>query len=664
MSLSSMANTPCGRAAIDENDLRGLLNKLDQEGLAGDLEDELSQKAKFIDGVYEYYVNALLSHPSTIGVNAISNMVPVATRVLETLAAAGSSQIRSKLWGSAKERTTYMEAIAEAQGIGEGFKEAWTFLGLRMKSNINPSSGSESILASMGLPEQLAKQAKIERQHRAIKGKEGDDAWMSRALNFIGTLVNIPGGSLSRFDEMYKIINYRAEISKQAMRETIADMDNTGQSLSRQEIQHQFSTRKQAALEGQDEGIVAKGVADADRRTFTNRPEGGKSSINAAMADKGHTINCVRWLVPFRRTMINLMRYGIESTPASIIYTKTRQQLMAGGGAADEAMGRMAAGTAMISGLYYTLGDSLDGEPPANLQARDLWEKDGHEPDTVLIAGKRFDLDWFGPIAPALKVAARVQTILSNIDEENDDNGTSLMDSTAAQVSFVFADVMMDEHWLSSMGQFFNAIQSSGREGGWRPVMVYLNKFGTGFVPNVTKVGTRAIDPNVKDITNSLDAFLAKLPAISAMVPNKISIWGEDMRYDHFLDPEFEEATLGGDPVSVEMRKVGMEIPKKNRSTKIGQSTVRMTPDEFEQYQRWAGQGVRGARPLRDVLKSRMESRGYQRLPSDYAKSEYLRDAIIEYNSRAKQELLHSKDFTFGQRVYAAEKKLAQSLRR
>ncbi len=656
MSIKQLASTPCGRQVIDTNDLQALFNKLDQEGLAGEAEQELSTTAKAIDGAYEFYINALLSSPSTIGVNAVSNMVPVGTRIFETLAAAGSSKMRSKLWGEPKNRVTFVEAMAEAQGIGEGFKEAWEFLGLRFGKRGPKGATTESTLKAMNIPEELAAQSKIERKHRAIKGGNIENAVLAKGLDWLGNLISIPGGSLSRFDEVYKVINYRAEIAKRSMNATIAEMDASGKPWSKVEIQERYKAIKQESLDNQGSDIAQQGIADADRRTFTNKPGGGADTINSAMAQKGHKVPGLRWVVPFRRTMVNLISYGTGMTPAPLLNPKSQtwKALREGGGAADEALGRMAAGSVLISGLYYMLGDSLDGEAPANVQARDLWQKDGHAPDTLRMLGKNINLDNFGPVAMWLKIGARVQTAMSNIDEENDDDGESQIATLASEFLFHTADVMTDDHWVSSMGQLFTAVVSAQREGSFRPMEIYASKQASGFIPNfVKKHITRNIDPNIKDVTNSWDAFMSKVPWLSKNIANKISIWGEPIRYDHFLEPSYEEASTGQDPVSVEMRSIGLEFPERRRSVRVGDTTVRMTPEEFMQYQIWSGQGVDGATPLRDVVKARIGSKVYSRL-SESGKADYLKDAMNNYAERAKQHLIYSKQFTFGQRVQEA----------
>ncbi len=653
MSIKQLANTPCGRATIEANDLQGLLRQVDREGLAGDVEDPQSTTGKVVDGAYEFYINSLLSAPSTQVVNAVSNMVPVGTRVLETLAAASISKLKSKLWKGGEEgRVTFLEAQAEAQGIGEGFKEAWEFLGLRF-GKAGLMGTTEESLAKMNIPEELAKQSKIERKSRAIKGNDSGSI-AAKGMDWLGNFVNIPGGALSRMDEVYKIINYRAEVSKRAMRETIKEMDTTGASLSRTQIQERFRAIKTASLDDTTSDAAIQGVADADRRTFTNQPQG---AINKAMATGGHTIPGMRWVVPFRRTMVNLISYGAGMTPVPLMNpgSQTWKALREGGGAADEALGRMAAGSMLISGLYYTLGDTLDGEAPANLQARDLWEKDGHEPDSMLVAGKRLRLDYLGPLAQSMKIFARVQTAMSNIDEENDTDGRSHLELLARETLFHTADLLLDEHWMSSMAQLFTALTASSREGNLRPMEVYISKFAIGFIPNVAKQKlTRGLDPNIKDVDSTWNAFKAKIPGLSTSVANKISIWGEPIRYDHFLDPTYEEASTGQDAVSVEMRSIGLEFPERRRTMRAGDTTIRMSPEEFMQLQIWSGQGIQGAQPLRDVVKSRIRSKAYKKM-TDLGKAEYLKDAMNHYADRAKQQLLSSPDFTLGQRVKEAK---------
>ncbi len=660
LNINQMAAAPCGIEAIERHGLQQLLNKIDREGLAGTQEIDKSTTTKVVDGIYEYYVNSLLSAPSTQGVNVVSNMVPVATRVLETLAAAGVSKVRSKLWKGTTGRVTFMEAMAEAQGIGEGFKEAWEYLGLRMASSFDPDDTIRT-MKKMHIPEELAARSKLDLTHRAIKGQTGNSI-LDKGLDWLGNFVNIPGGSLSRMDEVYKIVNYRAEVAKRAMREVIQEIDDTGATLSRVDIQERFKSIKRNALDNTDSNIAAKGVADADRRTFTNRPT---TPIERAMAEKGHTLPGLRWVVPFRRTMVNLVSYGAGMTPAPLFnpQSATWKALAEGGGAADEALGRMAAGSMLISGLFYSLGDRLDGEPPANIQARDLWEKDGHKPDTLRVADKHVRLDFLGPIAPAMKIYARAQTAMSNIDEEHDDDGTEQLQQLASEVLFYTADVLLDEHWMSSMGQFFTAIASSSREGDARAMQIYASKFAAGFIPNIVKKEvTKRVDPNVKDITDSWTAIVSKIPGLSKSVANKISIWGEPIRYDHFLDPVYEEASTGQDPVSVEMRSIGLEFPERRRTIKAGDVNVRMSPEEFMQLQIWSGQGVAGAQPLRQVIKQRIASRAYARM-STMGKAEYLKDAMNYYAKRARTQLMRSPDFTLGQRVQAAKADYYKRLR-
>ena len=319
----------------------------------------------------------------------------------------------------------------------------------------------------------------------------------------------------------------------------------------------------------------------------------------------------------------------------------------------------MATGTAALSGIYYLLGDRLDGEPPMNPQARDLWEKDGHKRDSLRVGNANVPLEMFGQFGTLLKAMARYQTTASNISYEADDDPDKKMTQMAAGLAMAVADSLISDHWVSNIADGMAVVKDLQREDSPRAVYSYASKLAAGFIPGgVKQQVTKRLDPQVKSITNPLEAFISKVPMISKTVEPKIDLWGQPMHYDHHLDADLASKLTGKDPVSVEMRRIRMKIPETRRM----QGGVRMTPQEFRKFLEYSGQGAFGMPPLRDEIVSRMNSPIYKAFASDAGRAEYIRDAIHMYRAIGRDAVVQDKNFSLGKRIQQKQQQDAKKM--
>jgi hypothetical protein len=289
-----------------------------------------------------------------------------------------------------------------------------------------------------------------------------------------------------------------------------------------------------------------------------------------------------------------------------------------------------------------------------------LWHKDGFKEDSVRFGGKHLPLDFFGPFAPLPKAMARYQTLASNVDMEADDEGEKTITDAALDLTLAVADTALSEHWMENLADLVSAIDAARREDSIRPLEIYGVKVAAGFIPNVVRAQvTKRIDEGVKDIASPLDAFISKVPVWSKKVSNKVDLWGDDMTYNHFLDPSVASKITGKDPVAVEMRRIGLKLPDVRRT----QLDVKMTPEEFHQYMVYSGKGVYGLPPLRDELTSRITSPLYRKFATDIGRQEYLKDAIHMYREAARQAMKNDNRFSFGKRVDILQMQKQEAMR-
>jgi len=287
-----------------------------------------------------------------------------------------------------------------------------------------------------------------------------------------------------------------------------------------------------------------------------------------------------------------------------------------------------------------------------------LWEKDGHKPDSIRVGKVHIPFTHLGPYGIALKAMAHIQTMLSNVDDEMDDDAEHTVDDIAWGATFAIADTLLSEHWLENISDFFNTVDDSIKRDDPRPITRFMAKTAAGFIPGgIRQQITKRIDPGVKDITAPIESFIARVPWLSRNITDKIDLWGDPMTYNHFLDPSLASRITGGDPVSEEMRSVGVKLPETRRMIE----GTKLTPQEFQQYMIYSGKGVFGLPPLREELKNRMESDYYSKFATDFGKADYLKDAINMYRKLASTAMIQDTNFDLAQRIQLdQEKRLAK----
>jgi hypothetical protein len=159
--------------------------------------------------------------------------------------------------------------------------------------------------------------------------------------------------------------------------------------------------------------------------------------------------------------------------------------------------------------------------------------------------------------------------------------------------------------WLSGPSNTILAIEDPRRYG-----ESWIERFAGSWVPNVLAQYNRAeVDPVMRDINGVLDAFKARIPGMSAELIAKVDLFGNDIRYEGGLGPDFVSPIymrqLKDDPVVREMLTLG--IWKSHPEKRIG--GVELTPQQYEEFQRVAG------RTSRFLLDTAVGIEGWQGLP-------------------------------------------------
>lgn len=606
-----------------------------------------SRSQKFLDGAFSWYIHAMLSNVSTHVTNMVSNTVPLATRIGETTLSATSAFVET---GDVK---VFKEISADASGMVQGFIDGLRYLQQRATYAKHGQMRSDT-LTKLKLPTKLMyrNKAQLEGQYTDANPMSGSTKGMAQAWQW--AQVMLPGNQLANMDTFFKIISYRAEVSKLAMRKA----NKLGGGAD--EIGKNYAKIRDEAFLNPDGDTSMAGVRAAEEATYTDMP-GNK--MDRWMAEDGNKVPGLRWVVPFKRTMVNIIKWGTKRTILGALAPHTYKALAKGGQGRHDAIGRIGFGMMTITGTYAMVGDRIDSAAPSNVRARDLWERDGHKENHLRIGdgadAEFFDLDMLGGFGLYLKALAAVAPVLSSISMVGDDNPDQQIMDIAEETIMTTAEVFMQEHWMDNILGGMDAVSSALQEGNTKSLWIYAAKVAGAFNPNIIKQQvTKRIDPNVKDLSNPWESLVARVPVWSKTVANKIDLWGEPMRYDNFVDPAIASPITGADDLSVYMRKIGMRLPESRRTFQ----GVRMTPHEYEQFMIYAGKGALGLPPLRDMLVKEVTSPNWKKFTSDKTRTNRLRTVINKYRKAARIQLLNDPNFSFGQRVKIQQAKEQQQL--
>ena len=600
--------------------------------------------SKIEANLFGWYIHGLLSNPKTHVINAASNTIPLVARVGEAYIEASIGAI------SKRDLQQFRLVAADLHGMTEGLMDAMRYISKRLQYTQHHKTRQET-LKELNIPEALVyrnkEQLDTASDVAANPYKEGLKTW-EKGLQWMRVAAS--GNQLVNMDTFFKVISFRAEISKRAMRKAL---DEGGTS---EEITANFEKYKRIFYTNSDGAEMKHAIHTAEEATFTNTP---LTKIDRIMAEKGHSWKPMKWIVPFRRTMVNVASWGLKRTPIALAHPNTWRQLTSKNPhARNEAIARMSFGSMFIMGIYAAWGDSLTGEGPRSSRAKDLWHRDGYKEHSIKIGGTHIPLDGLGGFGLILKAMGCAKETLSSISYEADDDADNRALMIANDLTFAVAEVFYDNHWSSNIFEAVDAIASSFNEDSTRPAEVYMSKIANALiVPNaIHQFNKSVIDGQQRDVSGVLESLQSRIPYWSKGLPSKVDLWGEPMYHDNFENPGLASPITGQDPLSVYLRKIGVKLPEPRRQA-LG---VKMTPQEYQRMMILRGKGAMGLPPLRETLTKAITSPYWKKIPNDQLRANHIRSIINKYGKAARLQVQHDPEFDLGKRISLQRAKLYQ----
>jgi len=443
-------------------------------------------KPKFKEKVEEYFVNSLLSGPSTHIYNLSSNLGVALTAPFEKYAEAGIGAVLRT-----PNRVTVREVNARIAGMLQGAKDG---VELAKRAFI-----TEEV--------QTGKQT-VEANRKAIEGR-------------LGRVVRLPNRFLSAQDELFKSMHYRGEIAAQAY--SRAAKESAGKT-------DEFAALYNKYLNDPTEDIKKAAVREAEYRLFQS--ELGR--FGKWVQEGSSKFLPLRILQPFVRTPFNLLKYSAERTPLAPLSDRWRKQIAGTPRERNEALAQITLGSSILgTASLLAMDGMMTGAGPADPEERAALLATGWQPYSFKFGDTYIPFQRFDPFSTPLGVIADMYTASDYMtDKEINDVGSTLLFSVASNLA--------EKTYLQGISNFVDSVLSEGRS--VDKAKKFLTDTALGFAPNVLRQTSVAIDPTMREATTLVKKAQDRIPYIRG---NDIRVMGTDFN----IEAVPERLDVWGDPI-------------------------------------------------------------------------------------------------------------------
>ncbi|QDP45910.1 MAG: hypothetical protein Tp1125DCM238401_23 [Prokaryotic dsDNA virus sp.] len=638
------------------------------------------KKATLGGSIIEYWMNAILSGPTTMMVNALSGVLTTSIAPIEkSLGAAFTGNL--SMAGRELKRYVYM---------AESLRDALNVASVSLKDNkavLDPLTSS--VREGQYGPSQITNRMLDTRLANSTMGVE--------AARWVGNTVNLPSRLLTGTDEFFKQLNYRsamkAGLAEQAIKNGIEDsrqiskyvndqfnrLVEDGQYLARKKFSSE--ARKNPAIKSiEDPHEKAKAIGeyvDAEMKKFSPLADAARQHAREVTftetltKDRGHFINIsrnisntvndspvLRLVFPFVRTPANIIQYVMERTPVvyQVLNKRHRDAFMDWKKKAhsdspeirQEAIGRMMMGTTFLStGYLMALNGNLTGGGPTDRNQQQILRDAGWQPYSIKVGDNYVSYRRLDPFSSFFGLMADVADAFQNADEmtreEVEGAGMALLISMAKNLT--------DKTYLTGMTRVSNALSNPDRF-----AESWFNSTVASFVPNILQQSNRSLESEIKDIRGVLDGIAQKIPGWSDSVAPRRNMLGEPLKYQRAGIPvidsisPFDYSKTSSDALKKEFSMIGHGF-RPPRNVKNGVDLTQFESRSGQSaYDRWLelhGSVKIGGKTLKDSLSRLIRSRSYKKLPyesvEDLDKSprvNAINRVVAKYRAKAFSQML------------------------
>jgi hypothetical protein len=389
-----------------------------------------------------------------------------------------------------------------------------------------------------------------------------DNPW-ARVASFMDTVTTAPTRALMVEDEIFKAMNFRAELNAQAYRQATKEL-NAGQI-----DKALFKDRLTELVNDPNEIMRLEGRDFAKRGTFTNEPLDTGFWKGFSGVAKIPVIG--RAISPFVRTPYNIATFAYQRTPLAPLTKQWRDDLMAGGAKADLAWSKFLVGNAILASFMdLAIGGNVSGEGPSNYSQRATKRRlnwapysirahtggDPEDPENY----RNFSYRGLEPLAFHIGVSANIVEIL---EERDFDDRDAEIDELILVTIMSIANQATSASFMWGVSSFFEMMADPQRK-----AEHWTQGYAGAVIPTGVAQIARGVDPTSRAIGDWVDKIRSRAPGLSKGLPANRDVWGRPIdrssglgtAYD-FMSPIYSSSKKI-EPIDRELNRLDLWLNK------------------------------------------------------------------------------------------------------
>lgn len=504
----------------------------------------------------------------------IGNLFGTLIKAPERFVSVGVDKARSFIFRTPQEitaREAVVATVKTAQGFKEGARAA-------IKSLLDENFAAAQQRSAEAIP-----------IGGAIRGK-------------LGKVVRLPFRAISAPDAFFRAANESGELYAHAIRQATKE-GLKGEAL----VQRIDQLVKNKELINLAKQTARESVFQKDLGKFT-------TALNAIR----NRFPATKLIMPFFRTPINLLKFGVERSPLGLpkaLYVAFKQ----GGTQASEAFARVITGSAVLSGLtMYASEGTITGSWKSFTPAeRDAMRRQGMQPNSIKIGNRWYSYRGLEPLSFYLSFAAE---IAETQKEPTSERATKIIGSLAEDFA--------NQPFLLGLSNVFNAVTDPDR---------YASRFfadlvrGTTIPVAVSDIA-RLYDPTIRKTETVFERLQANIPGASQKLLPQRNVWGETVTRKGALLERLSPVQMSEEkeiPLENELQRLGVTIGFPSQA--IGE--LKMDDEEYDSFTKFSGYIAKR------VLLGIIDSPAYLRLP-DSKKRDMIEDLISEARRTIRDQMI------------------------
>lgn len=547
-----------------------------QGGNLANISKVLSPSSRAWMAFNEYYINNLLSSPTTATVNTVSgaanNLFMPAEKALAGLFKGDIAEIKA--------------AGATYKGVFDGMLDAVRLFSKTQDGlQFDPGAMWKVLRSGKNI---LDNQNSIDHPSAALDTRflfsvdpndlKGVKLIGSKLFDMFGKFVRLPSHVIAASDEVLKTMATRGEMHRQLYLEGY----KTG--LSGAEL----SKFIKDGIDNPSKEMWDKAIKYARETTFTqDLPEGGLGrGVQQFVAQHP----AARLFIPFVRTPVNIMKFSFTHTPGlNLLVKEARQELKN-----DPAMfmSKMATGT-----VFYTaaaglaLNGNITGAGPRNKAEREAWLAAGNQQYSVKIGDTWYQYNrldpygsFFGMTADAVDLLAKAPT------GDSEELATIMMASLARNVT--------SKTFLRGLSDLIAAI-SEGDPNKWSKV---IGNVASGSIPMsglLNTINRTQLQEHTKETFDLMDKIAARIPGLSDKLPPVRNIWGEEVAVPEAIGPDLISPFYAKrktddykEKIAEEITRLGIAFGKPDKYVGDPANRYEFTPEQYDRLVTLMGRDI------------------------------------------------------------------------